>query len=60
MQSHSINKGPSIKDVFPEGEGGGFQKWNFGEIFKAYLGRQGEGGGSKIMKNEKASFMDGP
>lgn len=26
----------------------------------AYLGRQEEGGESKIVKNEETSFMDGP
>ena len=27
--------GPSINDVASKGEGGGYQKWQFGAIFKA-------------------------
>ena len=42
--------GPSIKDVFFEGEGGGGVK---SEILRRYLGlklgRQGEGGGLEIL-----------
>ena len=29
------HKGPSINDVTPEGEEGGYKKWRFGVIFKA-------------------------
>ena len=31
-----------------------------GETFKAQMGRQGEGGELKILKNEETSFMDDP
>ena len=30
------------------------------ETFKALMGRQGEGGGLKILKNEETSLMDDP
>ena len=30
-----ITKGPSIKDVSSEGEGGGYEKLQIGETFKA-------------------------
>ena len=40
-----LSKGPSIKDVSSEGEGGEQEKWHFGEIFSTKVGRQGEGGG---------------
>ena len=55
-----VSKGPSIKDVSSEGEGGGYKKLHFGETFKGKVGRQGEGGGLKILKNEETSFMDDP
>ena len=56
----NIPKGPSLKDVSSEGEGGGYEKLQIGETFKAEMGRQGEGGGLKILKNEETSFMDDP
>ena len=43
----SLHKGPSINDVTPEGDGGEYKKFQFCVIFKAYLGWQGEGEGSK-------------
>ena len=55
-----LSKGPSINDVSSVGEGGGFKNLQFGAIFKAYLGRQGEGGWSKIAKIGATTFMDGP
>ena len=32
---NEIGKGPSIKDVSSEGEGGGYEKLQIGETFKA-------------------------
>ena len=40
------------------GSEGGTKKWQFGVIFKTYLGPQGEGGGEKNWKIEVTSFMD--
>ena len=60
MKWINLPLGPSIKDVSPEGEGGGYEKLQIGETFKASMGKQGEGGGLTILKNEETSFMDDP
>ena len=40
-----FTKGPPINDVSSEGEGGGYQKLNFGAIFRAKTGATGGGRG---------------
>ena len=43
-------KGPSINDVSSEGEGGGYQKLDFGAIFRAKTGATGGGRGVQKSK----------
>ena len=53
-------KGPSIKDVSPKGEGGGYKKCPKRRRLLVDLRRQGEGGYPKNLKFGEMSFMDGP
>ena len=53
-------KGPSINDVSPKGEGGGYKKCPKRRRLLEDLRRQGEGGCPKNLKFGKPSFMDGP
>ena len=55
----SLAKGPSTNDVTPEGEGGGYKKWQFWVIFKVNWGDRGRDGVKKL-KIGVTSFMDGP
>ena len=48
--NYDFANGSSTNDVTPKEEGGGFKKWGFGMISKAYLGWKGEGGDLKIGK----------
>ena len=43
-----LSKGPSIKDVSSEGEGGGYKKWHFGGDFQGLIG---ETRGGRVLKN---------
>ena len=54
------NKGPSINDVSPKGEGGGYKKCPKRRRLLVDLRRQGEGGYPKNLKFGETSFMDGP
>ena len=53
-------KGPSINDVSPKGEGGGYKKCPKRRRSLVDLRRQGEGGYPKKLKFGETSFMDGP
>ena len=53
-------KGPSINDVSPKGEGGGYKKCPKRRRLLVDLRRQGEGGYPKNLKFGETSFMDGP
>ena len=56
-----LPKGPSIKDVSPKGEGGGYKNAQKGDVhYLVDLRRQGEGGYPKNLKFGETSFMDGP
>ena len=57
---HVISKGPSINDVSPKGEGGGYKKCPKRRRLLEDLRRQGEGGCPKNLKFGETSFMDGP
>ena len=52
-------KGPSINDVSPKGEGGGYKKCQKRRRLLVDLRRQGEGGYPKNLKFGETSFMDG-
>ena len=53
-------KGPSINDVSPKGEGGGYKKCPKSRRSLVDLRRQGEGGYPQNVKFGETSFMDGP
>ena len=53
-------KGPSINDVSPKGEEGGYKKCPKRRRLLVDLRRQGEGGYPKNLKFGETSFMDGP
>ena len=55
-----LGKGPSINDVSPKGEGGGYKKRPKRRRLLVDLRRQGEGGYPKNLKFGETSFMDGP
>ena len=59
-QIHWFDKGPSINDVSPKGEGGGYKKCPKRRRLLVDLRRQGEGGYPKNLKFWETSFMDGP
>ena len=52
--------GPSINDVSPKGEGGGYKKCPKRRRLLVDLRRQGEGGYPKNLKFGETFFMDGP
>ena len=56
----SVTQGPSINDVSPKGEGGGYKKCPKRRRLLVDLRRQGEGGYPKNLKFGETSFMDGP
>ena len=58
--SRRSGKGPSINDVSPKGEGGGYKKYPKRRRLLVDLRRQGEGGYPKNLKFGETSFMDGP
>ena len=55
-----FDKGPSLNDVSPKGEGGGYKKCPKRRCLLVDLRRQGEGGYPKNLKFGETSFMDGP
>ena len=50
LTKNFICKGPSINDVSSKGEGGGYQKFDFGVIFRAKTGATGGGRGVEKSK----------
>ena len=54
-----LNKGPSIKDVSPKGEGGGYKKCPKGDFTSRFEETRG---GRVPLKSKfwETSFMDGP
>ena len=60
MISHITALGPSINNVSPKGEGGGYKKCPKRRRLLVDLRRQGEGGYPKNLEFGETSFMDGP